>query len=222
MELIDTDAIVETLKSVAQPVRLILFAGFVTLGLSVRFSPPKWRRRSIQLFLVYLLAVNGFVAVAGTDGWPFSPYPMMAIDARDEGRVLNGLGFRVVDEAGSESKVDPLAFSPLYPQSVMGWLENHWDGLDSGNREIALEFLFRRVEAARTARLERTFFGNRHVLGPLAAPDTNLYWEPTPSMRRAVALRIYRFRWNPGELFEDPDAYSRELVAEYADRDATE
>ncbi|MGH9459414.1 MAG: hypothetical protein ACRD2J_17405 [Thermoanaerobaculia bacterium] len=202
------------LKAIAQSVRLVLFAGFVALAMAIRFAPAHRRRAPINLLLAYSLIVNAFVGFVGTDAWPFSPYPMMSTDARDRERILNGLAFRLVHADGSESKVDPLAFSPLYPQSVMGWLETRYQGIDPAKREVALRFLHARADEARRMRLSGDNFGNRAILGPLAAPDTNLYWTPERASKPSVGLRIYRFRWNPGALAADPSAFERELFAD--------
>ena len=126
--------------------RLSTFLVFIGLGLAIPLLvEPARRRRAINAFLAYILALNAFVAAAQTDAWPFSPYRMMAVDARlDTARSM--IAFRGVDGEGREWDVEPLAWSPLFPQAIMGWFEVVFPRATPAEREEVVRFLFERAE----------------------------------------------------------------------------
>ena len=202
--------------AIVQGLRLASFLLLIVLAVSVaRAGEAAARRRRIQLLLAYLLAVNVAVVLLQTDAWPFSPYPMMAVDATDRVRVHSMVAFRAVDDAGREWRVDPQAWSPLFPQAVMGWFEKVYPFASPAERQSAERFLLERAEEARQRRARGLAVGNRRWLGPLAAPDTNLYWAPpTAATAPYSALRVYRFFWKPEELAADPAKFDRRLLDE--------
>ena len=177
------------------------------------------RRRRIQVLLVYVLALNAAVVLLQTDDWPFSPYPMMAVNATDRTTVHSMVAFRAVDREGREWKVDPLAWSPLFPQAVMGWYEKVYPFASPADRESVARFLLARAEEARVRRSAGLAVGTRRWLGPFAAPDTNLYWPPPAGASDAfITLRVYRLFWRPLELAADPTRYGRRLLYECSAR----
>jgi hypothetical protein len=199
--------------------RLSTFLVFIGLGLAIPFLlEPTRRRRAINAFLAYVLALNAFVAAAQTDAWPFSPYRMMAIDARlDTARSM--IAFRGVDAQGREWDIEPLAFSPLFPQAVMGWFEVVYPRATPAQREEAVRFLFERAEDARRRRQAGRWIGNERFLGPLAAPDTNLsHAAANVSPEPLAGLRVYRVFWTPQAFLDDPGSVRRSLVYEYRRR----
>jgi hypothetical protein len=202
-----------------QIARLGILVLFVALGLRVaRVHEPRRRRRAIQLFLAYTLWVNVLIALRQTDAWPFSPYRMMAVDATvhdDERRMI---AFKGVDAGGREWDVDALSWSPLYPQSVMGWFEVGYPQASRAQKDEALRFLLERAREAQAAYAAGRGFGHRRLLGPLTAPDTFVYPDTSRSPQPFAALRIYRVTWRPSALRRDPASASWRLVDEYPRR----
>jgi hypothetical protein len=211
----DADTLAKV-RDVLQLVRLAIVAGFIVAGVRVMRASAEARRRRVNQLLVYVLAAHTAIVIGQNDAWPFATYPMMAVDSTDRTAVHNGLSFRVVDDAGRESQVDPLAWSPLYPQSVMGWFEVVYAGATESQRRDVLRFLLARAERARqhVNRGDR-FYGNAALLGPLAAPDTNLYAPAPQSARPLRALRVYRVWWTPAELSMTGTIRERRLICEY-------
>jgi len=203
-----------------QPARLASLLLFVVLGLRVAVArEPGARRARVTALIAYVLAAHALVALAQTDDWPFSAYRMMAVDARTHDDLRSMIAFRAVDGEGREWKVDPLAWSPLWPQAVMGWYEVVWPHASPRDRESVGRFLLERAEEARRLRAAGRRVGNETILGPLAAPDMNLTHRlgglPGAPF---VALRVYRTYWRPTELAADPMRVKRSLLAEYRDR----
>lgn len=200
--------------------RLSTFLAFVGLGLILPFvHGTRWRRTWVNAFLGYVLALNAFVAVAQTDAWPFSPYRMMAVDSRARGLTRSMIAFRGVDGQGAEWDLEPLAWSPLFPQAVMGWFEVGFPGASAEERDEVGRFLWERAEAARRARLTTSWIGNERLLGPLAAPDTNLSRPAAQTSQQPLqGLRVYRLFWASEDLLRDPTSVRRVLVFEYRRR----
>jgi hypothetical protein len=202
--------------SIVQGLRLVSFLLLIVLAVAVaRAGEAAARRRRVRVLLAYVLGVNVAVVLVQTDAWPFSPYPMMAVDATDRVRVHSMIAFRAVDDAGREWRVDPQAWSPLFPQAVMGWFEKVYPFASPAERQSAERFLLGRAEEARQRRARGLAVGNHRWLGPLAAPDTNLYWAaPAAATRPYAALRVYRLFWRPEELAADPTKFGRRLLDE--------
>jgi hypothetical protein len=200
-----------------QLVRLAMFAGFVALGFVVLLThEPARRRRAINFFLVYTLLAHLAILLPQNDAWPFTMYPMMATDATPRSILHSGVFFTLVDETGREWRVDALAWSPLFPQAIMGWFEVSWPNAGGAERRDVLRFLLTRAERARRHRQNGDhFFGNRRILGPLAAPDTNLWGAATQPATPFRALRVYRVTWIPTALAHEGRIASRTLMDEY-------
>jgi hypothetical protein len=197
--------------------RLGSFLIFVALGLVLPFVRTEGRRRAwTNALLLYVLALNAFVVLAQTDAWPFSPYRMMAVDARPRGVVRRMIAFRAVDGRGREWDVEPLAWSPLFPQAVMGWFEVGFPHATLREREEVGRFLLERAEDARRRRRDGARIGNERLLGPFSAADTNLSRPAREvSPEPLVGLRVYRLSWVPETFVHDPDSVTRALVFEY-------
>jgi hypothetical protein len=199
-----------------QLLRALPLAVFVVLGLRVAHEQHAARRGArVRQLVIYTLAVHALVGATQSDAWPFSPFRQMAVDSRRhvESRMI---AFRCVDSRGREWRVDPWAWSPLFPPPVMGWAGAGLSAAAPALRDEALAFLLQRAEAARQARLRNDRFGQGRLLGRLSAPDVFLHWSPEPSDAPFTALRVYELRWKPRELAADGSRYSRRLVAEYA------
>jgi hypothetical protein len=141
---------------------------------------------------------------------------MMAVDSRERGVVRSMIAFRGVDARGREWDVEPLAWSPLFPQAVMGWFEVGFPRATPREREEVGRFLLERAEAARKGKRAGDRIGNERLLGPLSAPDTNLsrsVGEAAPEP--LVGLRVYRLSWVAEVFLRDPRSLTRALVFEY-------
>lgn len=199
-----------------QGLRALFFVLFVLLALRVRRArDPARQRRRVNQLLAFLIAASLTVVLLKTDAWPFSPYPMMAVDATDHSSQHGGIAFRAVDRDGREWLVNPLAWSPLFPQTIMGWYETAFPFASPGDREAAARFLLARAESARLERAAGHRVGNGRWLGPLAAPDTNILWDPPNAPEPFVAFRVYRLYWYPTELAADPQKFGRRLLFEW-------
>jgi hypothetical protein len=207
---------IETLRHALQLARLATFLAFIVLGVRIIRTDGAVRRRAVNMLIIFVLLVQAALIVGQNEAWPFAMYPMMAVRATDRATPHNGLSFRVVDDTGREWPVDPLAWSPLYPQSVMGWFEVTYPRVGDNDRTAAMRFLLERAEVARSKAIRgKRFYGNRALLGPLAAPDTNLYSYAPPSPRTLRALRVYRLFWNIDDFARDRRLIARTLICEY-------
>jgi hypothetical protein len=202
---------------VVQVIRALPFVLFLALGISVASArEPMRRRRRIQMLLAYLVTAHLLLVATQIDAWPFSPYRMMAVDARVHDDLRRMIAFRGVDAAGREWKLDPYAWSPLFPQAVMGWFEVVWPHASPEDREAVMRFLLDRAEEARRRRSGGSRVGNERILGRLTAPDMNLP-PPLEGLPEGpfVALRVYRVYWRPSEFAVDPRRTKRALLIEY-------
>jgi hypothetical protein len=86
--------------------------------------------------------------------------------------------------------------------------------LEDAQKRGAERFLFQRAEAARADARSGKAFGNRRLLGPLAAPDWLRHRATEPSPQPFVALRAYHLRWHAREALIDPGRVTRTLVFE--------
>lgn len=209
----------EDIRHVLQIIRLLMFAIFVVLGFRVFRAYGARRRRVVNQFIIYTFLAHLVILIPQNEAWPFSMYPMMATNAdavRDE--FHSGVYFGLVDENGKEWRVDWLAWSPLFPQSVMGWFEVSWPRASAQARHEVLRFLLVRAENARIHRQNGDlFFGNARLLGPLTAPDTNLWGHAPQSAARYRTLRVYRLSWVPTLFWRERKIVSRALMGEYSE-----
>jgi hypothetical protein len=207
-------------RVIGQLVRAGLLLAFLGLGLRIPLlRAPGQRRRAVDLFLVFLLLVHAATVASQTDCWPFSTYPMMANDATRQPVEQLMIALKGVDREGTEWDVDPLAWSPLFPQSIRGWFEIVFPRASERDRRAVAQFLFEKAEAARGARLAGERFGNERWLGPLAASDT--YWYPPvarTSEQSFVALRVYRLSWDRNDLLAGRRDVRRTLLIEHRQR----
>jgi hypothetical protein len=199
-----------------QALRLGSFLIFVALGAILPFVGGRSRRRSIDVFLAYVLALNAFVVIGQKDAWPFSNYGLMTADSSRRGIVRSMIAFRAVDGQGREWGVEPLAWSPLFPPAVMGWFEVAFPRVTPEARDEVGRFLLERAEEARRRRQVGARIGNERYLGPLSAPDTH---QSRPVLESApeplVKIRVYRLTWIAEILLKDPSSVTRTLVFEY-------
>lgn len=194
-------------------VKLAAFLVFVTLGLVAASRRDERRRSSVNVLLLYLVGVNLAAGLSNHDAWPFATYPLVP-NRYSEQMQSRRLDYRGVDSAGGEHAVDPDSFSPLFPLAVDVWLEKFYGRLSAAQQHEATLYLGHRAEIARARLAEGRYAGSRRLLGPLAAPDWWLYPRPPVSGEVYRGLRIYRITWKAGELYRNPAAFTRTLVAE--------
>jgi hypothetical protein len=206
----------DLVRYLADVLRLGSFLLFLATGLFILLRrDPSQRRRHINLFLVYVLAVNFAVGIFQRDAWPFSPYPLMR-GAWNAAWVYDKLTVAGVDASGAEWDVDPLSWSPVFPLVMQEWFKTIFPELSPGRQREAARFLLERAERARATRARGARLGNERFLGALAAPDWWLYRRVTSvSPRPFVAIRFYRESWRPAEKLRDPSKSQRKLLAEY-------
>jgi hypothetical protein len=207
---------IDFLRNAMHLAALAMFAGFLVMGLRVARSEGPGRRRAINQFLAYVLCGHAAVAIAQRDLWPFSTYPMMSVVSTDRSALHTMVAARAVDRRGREWLVDDLAWSPLYPPSTLAWFDLGWAHSTPSERSEVMRFLLARAEAARGRKAAgNRYIGNRAILGPFAAPDTNLYWEAPPSPEPFRGIRIYRVAWNPQQFIRDPNRTSKTLLHQF-------
>lgn len=118
---------------------------------------------------------------------------------------------RVVDAEGRELAPDPFSWSPVFPTSLVTWLERSLPRLSPSEREAALKYLLERAEQRRIERLAGKRIGAARWLGVFAAPpDWGLYRRGAPSPSPYRSLRVYRTRWRPSHPQK-----TRTLLASY-------
>jgi len=199
-----------------QLLRLTFFLFFIGFGQRIPRLAGGPRRRAINLLLVYTLVAHAVVVLTQRDFWPFSTHAMMANDAIRQPEVQSMIAWRSVTADGREWSLDPLAWSPLYPQSMRGWFELVYPSLPQASRRVAAQFLFEKSEKSRSLRVAGKRFGNDRLLGVFAAPDTYAYRR----VREVPAapftgIRIYRLYWRPRDLLRGSAEIRRQLLIEY-------
>ena len=201
----------------AQALRAAPLALFLVLGCRVALArDPAIRRRRIHVLLAVFLAIQSLIAATQIDAWPFSPYRLMAADARRRDAPMTMIALRGLDPDGREWRVDPLAWSPLYSEDVSDWFELVASRAAPVERDAVLAFLYARAEEARRLRAAGRRVGNERWLGPLAAPD--IFLSPPsegPPPQPFAGLRVYRLTWDPLELARDPERVTRQVLFEY-------
>ncbi|MEA2569312.1 MAG: hypothetical protein QOI24_1313 [Acidobacteriota bacterium] len=203
------------IRDALQLVRLAIVIGFVVAGIRVIRASAAIRRRRINQLIAYLLALHIVIALAQTDVWPFSNYPMMTVDVSDPARVQQLPVFRAVDQRGAEWQVDPCSWSPLYPQNLTAWLDVVGPKITSAQRGVAMRYLLHRAEEARRRRIESDrYFGNAALLGPFTAPDIDLLPDVAPSPLAFHRLRLYRQTWRPAQFARDRSSVTYQLIDE--------
>jgi hypothetical protein len=195
--------------------RFFAFLCFLFLGARIRLSASGGRRRAIQQFLVYVLAVSWAVGMLQRDAWPFSPYPLMR-GIWDGDFVYEKVVPQGLDADGREWPIDPLSWSPLFPLVLNEWILHHYPRLSPPEQVRVAEFFLERAENARARRAANEPIGPEVWLGRLAAPDWWLYRPATAaSPRPFTGIRIYLESWQPRRRLADPQAFSRRLLLEH-------
>lgn len=197
------------------------FLGFLAAALLVVLSERGWlapRRRFVNLFLAYAVAVTFAAGLSQRDAWPFSKWPMAGGRADADYSTIRIVG---VDEDGVEHAVDYRAWQPMAFDELMPWMHRTFPRLSRPAQDRVAAHLLDKAESARHRARAGGGAGYLHrFLGPLAAPEFDLHprlWsspDAVPS-RPFVSLRVYRETWNQEERRRDPSRMARRLLHEY-------
>lgn len=197
-----------------------LVLGFALTGLAAGLAgrDSARKRRRVNVFLGYALAVSFGAGFLQHEVWPFSGWPLVATTVPE---VVTHPRFMAVDGAGREHDIDHRAWSPIVFQELLGWEGRGFMRLEPATRDRAAAYLLGVVENARArwaaGKPDRPF---ERWLGPFSAPFFLGHpdrWTPGVNVpdQPFVALRLYRESWNVEERHLDPSRVKRVLAYEY-------
>lgn len=190
---------------------------FALLGIAAGLATHS-RRKRINLFIAYTLAVSFGAGFTQHEVWPFSAWPLVA------GRVPDPVtNPRIValDPQGREHDIDHRAWGPLVFQEFIAWEEKHFLKLDPAARDRVAAYLLGIVEGNRrrfAAGDPEPYF--TRYLGPFSAPlflghpdrwIAGVRVPPGPF----VGLKLYKETWSVEERHRDPSKVTRVLAYEY-------
>jgi hypothetical protein len=195
---------------------------FVALGLWTSLArEERTRQLRVSLLALYAIAISALVAFTEHDAWPFSTYPVYG-DIPDVHLREVQVEARVVDSAGRENSIHPIAFAPL-PMIVMNqWLLLEFPRLSEEQRIRAASFLLNRIADQQLRACHGQRAAGESFLGKLTAPPeltSEAFTIPEYDCRQQlVELRMYEMSWSPAERFEDPQRVDRRLLYTYRHR----
>jgi hypothetical protein len=190
----------------------------VAVGL-LAARPPKSpdRRRAIDRFLAYTLAVTCGVGLVQRESWPFTTWALVHGLAPKTARSWS---IEATDASGRAYAVDPGILQPLAPEEFGAWLLAHEAGLDERGRQAVAAFLLDRAEAARRRFLTGGRVGpNEWLLGGLGAPyhfTGERRWREAGDVPATafVRLLVFAVEWDVEERARHDDRLRRRLVLE--------
>ena len=195
--------------------RLLSFLLFLILGARIPFTRTlPTRRRAINEFIGYVLAVSLLAGASQFDNWPFASYTLAAFRARIDAPFCQ-TEFYGVDRHGRETFVDPMAWSPVYSSILQYWFELNFRRLSSADQQEVLRFLLAKAESWRQRSAAGKRSGFERYLGAASAP----YWWLLPRAKTAgpdpfLRLRIYYWCVIPDDRYHARNDGVRRLVAE--------
>ena len=205
--------------NIAAPLAFLGFAGqmlFISAcGFVARLRP--WRRPAINVLIAYVLLIVTVNGVTLRDFWPFSAWPLLAINHPVH---VEHTHIVAVDDAGAEQLVDGRAWYPMSSLELISWIDGVFPLLTTEQKSKALTWLLDTAEGARERAERRGSFGwSGQPLGPFTAPYFMMrphWWAGDRFPRRPlVGLRIYRDHWNIELRERDPSAVTRVLVYDF-------
>jgi len=193
---------------------LLSFVAFLVLAIRIPLSNAPLRRRAINLFLGYVVAVSALAGVAQFDDWPFASYTLAAFRARTDAPSCQ-TEFYGVDGHGRQTFIDPMAWSPVYSSILQYWFEQNYQRLPHADQREVLQFLLAKAETWRQRQVAGKRSGFERYLGPASIP----YWWLLPRATSAGSdpfqrLRIYHWCVIPDDRFHGRNSGSRVLVAQ--------
>jgi hypothetical protein len=204
------------LRPALDVLRLLLFCGFVALGLFARKRAAE--RRAADPLLAYTLAVSLAVGISQIEAWPFSNWALVhgLAPARMASWQIEG-----IDASGRAWPVDARVLQPLAPEEFGAWMFARVPGLPAESRARLGRFLLDRAEAGRRRLREGRQVGtNEAVLGPLAAPfhfQQRRVWhapDDVPAIPFAAVV-VSVLEWDVGERRRDDSRVTRRTYLRY-------
>lgn len=199
--------------------RLGVFAVFVALGLiAARRARRQDGQRSIDLLIVYVLAVSCLVGVTQVESWPFTNWALVHHGAP---RRIVSLELEGLDASGRGWVIDLRVLQPLSPEEFATWLKANLPSLLPRERARLGRFLLQRAEEGRLRLVAgRSPAPNQWLLGPLDAPyhfhDAKTWTSPAQVPPTPFAgLRAWFWDWDVEERFRDPSRVERRLLFQY-------
>src|SRR5262245_52754254 len=194
--------------------RLASFLLFLGLGARLRGLHGSERRRAVQIFLAYTVALGLGAGLTQVDDWPFTSHTIAVGRPRSDSRICD-TEFYGVDAAGREWRLDPYAWTPVYDSILQFWVEQRLPRLPAAQRARAQAFLLERAERSRARLAQGRSLGPERLLGRAGAP----YWLLLPRHPQApaapfAALRAYAGCWIPAERLAGRSPASRTLSFE--------
>lgn len=201
--------------------RGVPFFGFLVFALVV--AAAGWgnvvlRRRVINLFLGYTLAVSFAAGLLQREAWPFSTWPLVAGVHPPEAVQSRMVA---LDRLGRERDVDYRAWRPFVIEELLAWARGRMLTLEPRFRDQAAEHLLQLVERGMAEiRAGETPGHTYRLWGPFTAPYFLLHpvlWRTSSDLPEGplTGLRLYQERWNLEERLRNPSAVERTLLYEY-------
>jgi hypothetical protein len=201
------------------------FLGFLALGLLVAFSgqffPEGGKRKVKNMFLGFALFISLAAGVTQHNMWPFSSWPVLAMQLPAATRDLPTPRIVAVDSDGIERDIDYRAWQPLSLEELNSWMNLHFFKLDAAAKDRVGKYLLDRANHAREQALSPSglAYPNRW-LGPFTAPTHLLHpaiWSHADNVPKAsfVKIRIYEQSWDLELRERDPSRVTRALAYEY-------
>jgi len=202
---------------------LVGWLGFVAFALVVLWAerkrkPHYVRRRAVNVFLLFTLAVTFAAGVSRRELWPFSAWGMIPNVRTPEVGHARILG---VDAAGTEHPIDFRAWSPLPLEELIAWIDLRFPLLSAQEKDSAARYLLERANNARAnVSAGESMVGPHRLLGRLTAPEHMIHpyiWTAPSDVPSEpfVGIRVLREFWNVERGREDPDLIDRELIYEF-------
>jgi hypothetical protein len=197
---------------------LLGFLGLaVIVAAAATVGSERIRRRAINTFLVYTLAVSFGAGLLQRELWPFSTWPLVAGFQPGYAQLSRLV---VVDSTGQEHNVDYRAWRPLVIEELLAWTEGRMLSLDRRTQDAAAEHLLQLAERGIERVRSGDSPGHAGFLGRFSAPSFLLHpalWHTAADLpsELLVGLRLYDERWDLEERLRDPAALQRILRFDY-------
>lgn len=197
------------LRSAVDVARLVVFGGFVTLGLAVIRAPD---RRRVDRLLAFVLAVSLAAGITQVEAWPFSNWALVHHLAP---RRVTSWELEAFDAEGRAWPVDARVLQPLAPEEFGAWMLAHVPALPREGRARLGSFLLARAEAGRMdLRAGRCVGANERVLGRFAAPfhfQQKRVWRSAADVPAVpfASVQITLLSWDVEERAQDETRVSR-------------
>lgn len=214
--MLDTLSAQPWLRPALDVLRLLVFGGFVALGVAARRRPGE--RRAADALLAYTLAVSLAVGITQIEAWPFSNWALVhgLAPPRMASWQLEG-----IDASGRAWPVDARVLQPLAPEEFGSWMFARVPRLPAEARARLGRFLLDRAEAGRRRLREGRRVGtNEVVLGRLAAPfhfQQKRVWHAPGDVPATpfAAVEVSVLEWDVEERRRDDTRVTRRALLRY-------